>query len=71
MLSYKEKRRFSRKIDNIKSDLWELMIDIGETAKENPYDKPEDPYTFRPGPINELFFVYRRLSDIMEKMEGK
>jgi len=71
MLTEKEKSRFGRKIENIKSDLWELMIDIGETAKENPYDKPEDPYTFRPGPILDLHFVYRKLSDIMEKMDSK
>jgi hypothetical protein len=71
MLTEKEKKRFSRKIENIKSDLWELMIDIGETAKENPWEKSEDPYTFKPGPIMDLFTVYRSLSDIEEKFDGR
>ena len=71
MLSEKEKKRYSRKIENIKSDLWELMVDIGETAKENPYDQVESPYTFKPGPILDLFKVYRSLSDIEEKFDSK
>ncbi len=70
MLSYKDKQSISNKIDPIKDMVWNLMIDIGEMKRENPWDTMQIDEKI-PGPIMDLHFIYRKLNDFQFKVNGK
>ena len=71
MLTPHQKAKYARKMDNLKDQIWDIMVDIGEDQKENPYDTPETPNSFKQGPIMDLYKVYREVEDIELKFNGR
>ena len=70
MLTKQNKFSVSNKIDPIKDLVWNLMVDIGEMNKENPWDNVKIEETI-PGPIMDLHFIYRKLNDFQFKVNSK
>lgn len=70
MLSYKDKQSISNKIDPIKDQIWNLLVDIGEMKRENPWDQKQIDEKI-PGPIMDLYFIYRKLNDFQLKINEK
>jgi len=70
MLSYKDKQSISSKIDPIKDQVWNLLVDIGEMKRENPWDTMQIDEKI-PGPIMDLYFIYRKLNDFQFKINEK
>lgn len=70
MLSKFEKHTISNKTDPIKDLVWNLMQDISGMQLENPWDQKQIDEKI-PGPIMDLYFIYRKLNDFQFKVNGK
>ncbi len=66
-ITEKQKVRFSEKTSNVASIVWDLMVDLGETQ----FNEIPDSHLKAPGPITDLYVVYRHLLDIRDKFDGK
>ena len=70
MLNHEEKFSISNKIDPIKDQIWNLMLDISAMQQENPWDKKEIDEKI-PGPIMDLHFIFSKLNDFQTKINEK
>ena len=70
MLTSKEKFSISNKIDPIKDQVWNLLVDIGEMQRENPWNPAQIDEKI-PGPIMDLYFIFRKLNDFQFKINEK
>ena len=70
MLNHEEKFSISNKIDPIKDQVWNLMLDISAMQQENPWDQKQIDENI-PGPIMDLHFIYRKLNDFQTKVNQK
>ncbi len=73
MLSKYEKHIISNKTDPIKDLVWNLMQDISGMQLENPWDMKQTEQIDEkiPGPVMDLYFIYRKLNDFQFKINGK
>ena len=70
MLSKNDKHNISNKTDPIKDLVWNLMQDISGMQLENPWDQKQIDEKI-PGPIMDLYFIYRKLNDFQLKINEK
>ncbi len=70
MLNHEQKFSVSNKIDPIKDQVWNLMLDISAMQQENPWDQKQIDENI-PGPIMDLHFIYRKLNDFQMKVNEK
>ncbi len=70
MLTKENKFNVSNKIDPIKDSVWNLLVDIGAMNQENPWDTIKIDEKI-PGPIMDLYFIYRKFNDFQSKINEK
>ncbi len=67
MLTDKEKDTLARKIDPIKDLVWHLMEDCSETQLNHI----QNTGLKNPGPITDLYVIYRQLVEVQAKFDSK